>query len=94
MSHCKDVRRKVLTRVPADDTSFPDAVLDGVLATPREACIDFSDVLAELAAADKGWLVIEAEQDPEKAPSPVYIQLGFVQLSAAAARAGLARQRR
>ena len=56
--HCENVRRKVLTRLRADDTSFLDAVLDGVLTAPGEACIDFSGVLAELAAVDTkaGWL--------------------------------------
>jgi len=67
--HCKDVRREVLTRVRADDTSFLDAVLDGVFTVPGDGCIDFSGALAELTAADyNGWLVVEAEQDPEKAP--------------------------
>jgi inosose dehydratase len=47
-------------------------------------------VLAELAALDyNGWLVVEAEQDPEKAPPLAYARLGFAELRAAAARAGL-----
>jgi inosose dehydratase len=93
--HCKDVRREVLARVRARDTSFLDAVLDGVFTVPGEGCIDFSGVLAELAAVDyKGWLVVEAEQDPEKAPPLAYARLGFAQLSAVAARAGLAGKER
>ncbi|MBV8334374.1 MAG: TIM barrel protein, partial [Alphaproteobacteria bacterium] len=93
--HCKDIRRDVLVRVRADDTSFLDAVLDGVFTVPGDGCIDFSGVLAELAAADyDGWLVVEAEQDPAKAPPLAYARLGFVQLCAAAARAGLALEER
>jgi inosose dehydratase len=91
--HCKDVRREVLAHVRTDDTSFLDAVLDGVFTVPGDGCIDFSGVLAELAAADyDGWLVVEAEQDPEKAAPLAYARLGFAQLTAAAARAGLARE--
>ena len=93
--HCKDVRPEVLARVRADDTSFLDAVLDGVFTVPGDGCIDFAGVLAELAAADyNGWLVVEAEQDPEKAPPLAYARLGFAQLGAAAARAGLAQEER
>ena len=93
--HCKDVRREVLVRVRADDTSFLDAVLDGVFTVPGDGCIDFSSVLAELAGVDyDGWLVVEAEQDPEKAPPLAYARLGFSHLRAAAARAGLAREER
>ena len=93
--HCKDVRREVLARVRADDASFLDAVLGGVFTVPGDGCIDFSGVFAELAAVDyDGWLVVEAEQDPEKAPPLAYARLGFAQLSAASARAGLAREER
>ena len=88
--HCKDVRREVLARVRADDTSFLDAVLDGVFTVSGDGCIDFTSVLAELAAVDyNGWLVVEAEQDPKKAPPFAYARLGLAQLSAAMARTGL-----
>ena len=88
--HCKDVRREVLARARARDASFLDAVLAGVFTVPGDGCIDFASVLAELAAADyNGWLVVEAEQDPEKAPPLAYARLGFAQLSAAMARTGL-----
>jgi len=93
--HCKDVRRDVLARVRADDASFLDAVLAGVFTVPGDGCIDFSGALAELAAADyNGWLVVEAEQDPEKAPPFAYARLGFTQLRAAAAGAGLMSEER
>ena len=93
--HCKDVRREVLARVRADDASFLDAVLDGVFTVPGDGCVDFSGALAELAAADyNGWLVVEAEQDPEKAPPLAYARIGLAQLRAAAARAGLMREER
>jgi inosose dehydratase len=87
--HCKDVRNDVVARVRAGDASFL-AVLDGVFTVPGDGCIDFGEVLAALAAAGyRGWLVVEAEQDPAKAPPLAYARLGFAHLSAAAARAGL-----
>ena len=93
--HCKDVRGEVLAQVRARDTSFLDAILDGVFTVPGDGCIDFSGVLADLVAADyNGWMVVEAEQDPEKAPPLAYARLGFAQLSAAAVRAGLVREER
>jgi inosose dehydratase len=66
------------------------AHVHGVFTVPGDGCIDFGGVLAALAVADySGWLVVEAEQDPAKAPPLAYARLGFGDLSAAAARAGL-----
>jgi myo-inosose-2 dehydratase len=93
--HCKDVRHEVLTRSRATDASFLNAVLGGVFTVPGDGCVDFAGVLAELAAANyNGWLVVEAEQDPVKAPPLAYARLGFGQLSAAVARAGLVKEER
>jgi inosose dehydratase len=93
--HCKDVRRDVLARIRAADASFLDAVLDGVFTVPGDGCIDFGELLAALAAAHYGgWLVVEAEQDPTKAPPLAYARLGFAHLRAAAARAGLLSEER
>ena len=90
--HCKDVRPDVLARVRARDTSFFDAVLAGVFTVPGDGCIDFTAVLKPLAAAGyDGWLVVEAEQDPAKAPPLDYARLGFRHLGATAAQAGLMR---
>src|SRR5205823_5702436 len=90
--HCKDVRRDVLARIRTRDASFLDAVLDGVFTVPGDGGIDFAEVLAALTAAHySGWLVVEAEQDPAKAPPLAYARLGYAHLSAAVARAGLSR---
>ena len=88
--HLKDVRRDVLARARARDASFLDAVLDGVFTVPGDGAIDFAPVLAILAAADYcGWLVVEAEQDPAKAPPLTYARRGFAHLRAAVDQAGL-----
>ena len=93
--HCKDVRPGVLARVRAGDPSFLDAVLDGVFTVPGDGWIDFAEVLAALAAVHYvGWLVVEAEQDPVKAPPLAYARLGFAHLASAAAHAGILREER
>ena len=93
--HCKDVRHDVLARVRAADANFLDAVLGGVFTVPGDGGIDFAAVLAALAAAGySGWLVVEAEHDPAKAPPLAYARLGFAHLRAAAGRAGLLTEQR
>jgi inosose dehydratase len=76
--HCKDVRRAVLERSLNRDASFLDAVLDGVFTVPGDGSVDYPAVLAPIARAGyRGWLVVEAEQDPAVAPSAEYANLGF-----------------
>jgi inosose dehydratase len=76
--HCKDVRRAVLARCLNRDSSFLDAVLDGVFTVPGDGSVDYPAVLAPIARAGyAGWLVVEAEQDPAVAPSAEYANLGY-----------------
>jgi inosose dehydratase len=76
--HCKDIRRTVLARSLNRDSSFLDAVLDGVFTVPGDGSVDYPAVLAPIARAKyRGWLVVEAEQDPAVAPSAEYATLGF-----------------
>jgi inosose dehydratase len=87
--HCKDVRSGVLARSRAADQSFLDAVLDGIFTVPGDGAIDFGAVLSALKAADYcGWLVVEAEQDPAKAPPLVYARRGLVHLRRAVHETG------
>ena len=81
--HCKDVRRDVLERCRNRDTSFLDAVLDGVFTVPGDGMVDYRSVLEPIARSGySGWLVVEAEQDPAVASAVQYAQLGFQNLSA------------
>jgi inosose dehydratase len=76
--HCKDVRRFVLDRALNRDSSFLDAVIDGVFTVPGDGCVDYPAVLAPIARAKyRGWLVVEAEQDPSVAPAAEYAGLGY-----------------
>lgn len=86
--HCKDVRAEVLAHARAADLSFLDAVIAGVYTVPGDGCVDFPAVLAALSGY-AGWLVVEAEQDPAKAPPAAYARLGFANLDRFARAAGL-----
>lgn len=65
--HLKDVRPEVLRRVQQEDLSFNDAVRAGLFTVPGEGCIDYSPLIKFVATAGyQGWLIVEAEQDPQK----------------------------
>ena len=69
--------------------SFLDAVLKGVYTVPGDGMIDFGAVSARLAGIGyEGWFVVEAEQDPAKAPPLEYARIGFAALSRALTAAG------
>ncbi|HUN40387.1 MAG TPA: myo-inosose-2 dehydratase [Acetobacteraceae bacterium] len=86
--HCKDVRRDMLRQARRADWSFLDAVVAGVFTVPGDGMVDFAAVLRELPGYD-GWLVIEAEQDPEKANPLQYATMGRENLARAAREAKL-----
>ncbi len=76
--HCKDIREDVLARCLNRDTSFLEAVLQGVFTVPGDGCIDYAAVLAPLTAIGyDGWLVVEAEQDPAVADPLTYATAGY-----------------
>ena len=81
--HCKDVRRSVLDRSRNRDSSFLNAVLDGVFTVPGDGMVDYRRVLQPVARSGyRGWLVVEAEQDPAVAIPHVYANMGWQNLAA------------
>lgn len=65
--HLKDVRPDVLRQVQQDDLSFNDAVRAGLFTVPGEGCIDYAPLIEFVATSGyRGWLIVEAEQDPQK----------------------------
>lgn len=87
--HCKDVRPAILERARAEDWSFLDAVLEGVYTVPGDGAIAFEPVLSALNGAGyRGWLVVEAEQDPAKAHPLTYARMGHDHLREAVAAVG------
>ena len=88
--HCKDIRAAVLAQVRERDMSFLDAVLAGVFTVPGDGSIDFRAVARLLAEIEyAGWVVVEAEQDPAKANPLTYARIGYAELTAALAQAGV-----
>ncbi|WP_305972677.1 MULTISPECIES: myo-inosose-2 dehydratase [unclassified Mameliella] len=90
--HFKDVRPPVLDWVHREDKSFLDGVASGVYSVPGdpEGCIDFQAVTDKLKAMDyTGWIVVEAEQDPAKAPPFEYSKLGYDHIVKICNRSGL-----
>jgi inosose dehydratase len=76
--HCKDVRPNVLKMAANRDWSFLEAVINGAFTVPGDGAIDFESVIAILRGAGyRGWLVVEAEQDPVVAPAYAYAQKGY-----------------
>jgi len=90
--HAKNVRPAIATEVRDQSLSFLEGVRRGVFTVPGDAegGVDFTPVLK--VAADKayqGWLVIEAEQDPEVRNPYQYQSLGLRSLKSFAREAGL-----
>ncbi len=89
--HCKDVRPGVLAHARSTDLSFLDAIVAGVFTVPGDGFIDyhaFARLLAKIGYS--GWIVVEAEQDPAKAPPLTYARMGHAHLSEAFTAAGFA----
>ena len=67
--HLKDVRRETLELARKNDWSFNSAVREGMFTVPGDGDIDFSAIGEFLRTSGyRGWVVVEAEQDPAKAP--------------------------
>jgi inosose dehydratase len=68
--HLKSVRREVADRVRREGWSFYRAVREGVFTIPGDGMVDFPALFAELARHRyRGWLVVEAEEDPARVPA-------------------------
>src|SRR5260370_25930584 len=71
--HLKDVRRDVLERARKNDWSFNSAVREGMFTVPGDGDIDFSAIGEIIRTSGyRGWVVVEAEQDPAKAAPRLY----------------------
>lgn len=66
--HLKDMRLPVVKQAREENWSFLQAVRSGAFTVPGDGDVDFDPVFKLLADAGyKGWLLVEAEQDPAKA---------------------------
>ncbi|MFS7255766.1 myo-inosose-2 dehydratase [Carnobacterium divergens] len=63
--HFKDIRQSVANEVKNTPISFLNAVKMGVFTVPGDGMIDFSPIWNAINDSGyKGWIVVEAEQDP------------------------------
>jgi inosose dehydratase len=65
--HFKDVRKNIMGQCKKEGKSFLQSFLSGMFTVPGDGCIDFIEVYKLLDTKYKGWIVIEAEQDPSVA---------------------------
>jgi inosose dehydratase len=74
--HYKDVRKDILDKVKKEQLDFREGVLEGVFTVPGDGCIDFKPIIAKLIKSGyKGWIIVEAEQDPDVAEPYRYAKM-------------------
>ncbi len=92
--HAKNIRADIMQQVREKDLSFLEGVRRGVFTVPGdpEGCVRFEPVLSVAAQHSYyGWLVIEAEQDPEQRNPFEYQSMGLKALKQMAKNVGLDR---
>ncbi|GFI51228.1 inosose dehydratase [Lachnospiraceae bacterium] len=66
--HLKDLRKRVVEQSRNEKWSFLKGVREGTFTVPGDGDVDFAPIFKILEEADyRGWVVVEAEQDPAKA---------------------------
>lgn len=73
--HLKNVRAETLRLAETEGWSFLEAIRRGVFTVPGDpqGCIAFEPIFQTLAEAHyEGWLMVEAEQDPNQADPLTY----------------------
>lgn len=76
--HAKDVDVGAMRAVVAAGGGFLDGLREGVFVPPGEGSVDFRAILATLSEAGySGWVVEEAEQDPNRFSARVQVQRGL-----------------
>jgi inosose dehydratase len=87
--HTKDVRMDVINGLDRSKESFLDAVVKGAFTVPGDGSLDFEAIVKKLAGYGyEGWFVVEAEQDPKKAPPLKMAQAGHKELMRVMTAAG------
>ena len=87
--HTKDVRMEVINALDRSKESFLDAVIKGAFTVPGDGSLDFAAIVKKLAGYGyEGWFVVEAEQDPKKAPPLKMAQVGHKELMRVMTAAG------
>lgn len=87
--HTKDIRQDVVDALDWSKDSFLDAVIKGAFTVPGDGSLDFEAIVQRLADHGyEGWFVVEAEQDPKKAPPMRMAEIGHAELMRVMTKAG------
>lgn len=90
--HAKNIRPAITAKVRAEGWSFLQGVVGGAFTVPgdQEGGVDFVPLLKILADHKyDGWIVIEAEQNPDERNPLLYQTLGLATLKRIAREVGL-----
>jgi inosose dehydratase len=90
--HAKNIRPAITEKVRAEALSFLQGVVQGAFTVPgdQDGGVDFKPLLQILADNNyDGWIVIEAEQDPDVRNPLLYQTLGLHTLKRIATETGL-----
>lgn len=80
--HLKDIRKSVCDNLDPRRQTLDEAVHEGVFTVPGDGDLDYDPLIRRIAEHGyDGWLVIEAEQDPVKAPPLAMAKTGFSHIS-------------
>lgn len=75
--HLKDIRGPVIDDVRTDDLSFNAGVRKGMFTVPGDGIVDFGPLARFVRSGYRGWLVVEAEQDPAIVPPRPAVERAF-----------------
>lgn len=79
--HLKDIRQPILQQTQHLQWNFMDAVRAGVFTVPGDGDISFKEILQALHTSQyQGWMLVEAEQDPAKAPPLDYAKKAYAHI--------------
>ena len=75
--HLKDVRDEIVKKVRRENLSFLQGVKLGAFTVPGDGNINFKPIFDLIGNSNySGWLLVEAEQDPQLANPKLYAQKG------------------
>lgn len=76
--HFKDVRKDIKEKIYKDNNSFLQAVKLGIYTVPGDGDLNMKALANIIHSSDyKGWIVVEAEQDPAEANPFEYAKKGY-----------------
>ncbi|SDQ22199.1 inosose dehydratase [Actinopolyspora saharensis] len=74
--HVKNIRPAVVDKVRKERTGFEFAIIEGLFTVPGDGGLEFEPIFRTLREHDyRGWIVVEAEQNPGTADPYLYSRL-------------------